>query len=55
MSKIIDKIKKLLALSKSDNPNEAWLALEKARQLMNEYGVSETDLAFAEIKEASAS
>ena len=35
------KIKKLLALSKSPNENEAIAALEKAKQLMEEYGLNE--------------
>jgi len=35
------KIKKLLALSKSPNENEAFSALEKAKQLMEEYGLNE--------------
>lgn len=35
------KIKKLLALSKSQNENEAMAALEKARKLMEESGLSE--------------
>ena len=37
------KIKKLLALSKSSNENEAMAALEKARKLMEENGLSELD------------
>ena len=37
------KIKKLLALSKSPNENEAMAALEKARKLMEENGLSEQD------------
>lgn len=38
------KIKKLLALSKSPNENEAMAALEKARKLMEENGLNEPDL-----------
>jgi len=41
---ILGKIKKLLALSLSDNPNEAALAAQKAVELMNTYGVIEADL-----------
>ena len=37
------KIKKLLALSKSPNENEAMAALEKARKLMEENGLTEQD------------
>jgi hypothetical protein len=39
INKIKDKIKKLFALSKSPNANEAALALEMAQKLMAEYGV----------------
>ena len=39
-SKLIEKIKKLLALSSSPVPAEAELALSKAKALMEEYGVS---------------
>lgn len=42
--KIIEKIKKLLALSLSDNPHEAKLAAQRAVDLMASYGISETDL-----------
>lgn len=42
--KIIERIKKLLALSLSDNPHEAKLAAQKAVELMASYGISETDL-----------
>lgn len=41
---IRDRIKKLLALSLSDNPNEASLAAQKAVELMNTYGFSVDDL-----------
>ena len=36
-SKVVDKIQKLLALAQSPNEHEAKLALQKARQWMNEY------------------
>ena len=42
--KIIDKIKKLLALSASPNENEAQLALEKAQKLMADYCISRNKL-----------
>lgn len=42
--KIVDKIRKLLALSKSDNPNEAAIALQKATALMEEYQIKNIDL-----------
>lgn len=43
--RILDKIKKCLALSSSDNPNEAAAALERAQELMAKYGVSAEQLA----------
>lgn len=46
--RIISKIKKLLALSKSSNANEAAIALNQAQKLMKEYDI---DLANIEIKE----
>ena len=45
----ISKVKKLLALSKSSNPNEAALALERARELMDKYEISSSDLAYSDI------
>lgn len=42
-SHVLNKVKKLLALSESDNVNEASLAWAKARQLMQEYGIHATD------------
>jgi hypothetical protein len=43
-SKIMDRIKKLLALSTSSNPNEAACAAAKAAQLMAQYELEEADL-----------
>ncbi|SHF87575.1 DUF2786 domain-containing protein [Vibrio gazogenes] len=37
--KILDKIKKLLRLAASSNPNEAALALSRAQKLMQEHGI----------------
>jgi hypothetical protein len=51
--KAIEKIKKLFALSKSDEPHEAALALKKAQELMNEYNISMNDIEYS-IKECSA-
>ncbi|MGN0901725.1 MAG: DUF2786 domain-containing protein, partial [Succinivibrio sp.] len=42
--KIIDKIKKLLSLSESSNPNEAALAFSRAQKLMREYCIELGDL-----------
>lgn len=47
--KIMDRIQKLLALSKSDNEHEAAIALKRAQALMQEYNVSELDLELADI------
>lgn len=41
---IVDKIRKLLALSKSSNMHEAEMALKKATELMQEYQLSHQDL-----------
>ncbi|WP_417880344.1 DUF2786 domain-containing protein [Vibrio sp.] len=38
-NKILEKIKKLLRLSQSSNPNEAALALSRAQKLMKEHGI----------------
>ncbi len=53
MDKIIEKIKKILALSKSGNENEAAVALEKARQLMERHGISERDVELSSVGKAS--
>lgn len=42
--KILEKIKKILALSSSSNEAEAALALEKAQNLMARYDLSERDI-----------
>lgn len=44
MKDITDKIRKLLALSKSDNPHEAEIALRKATELMEEFQLNHSDL-----------
>ncbi len=43
-NKILEKIKKVMALSSSSNEAEAALALEKAQELMTQYGLSERDI-----------
>lgn len=43
--KIIEKLQKLLALSASDNENEANLAMNKAEELMREHNLSVADVA----------
>ena len=42
--KIIDKVKKLLALSESSNPNEAFLAAKRARRLMDQHSLTKKDI-----------
>ncbi|WP_048648954.1 DUF2786 domain-containing protein [Nitratireductor soli] len=50
--KIIDKVRKCLALARSGNENEAASALAKARQLMDVHGITEADIAMADVEEA---
>lgn len=50
--RILNKIKKCLALSNSPEPHEAAAALRQAQKLMEAYGVSQTDLSWSEIGEA---
>lgn len=47
--KIIDKIKKCLALAGSSNPHEAAAALRQAQILMDKYGIDHPDLLAAGI------
>lgn len=51
MENVLQKIKKLLALSKSSNINEAAVALRKARELMDANGVTASDLNLSDINE----
>lgn len=41
---LIEKVRKLFALSKSSNEHEAALAMEKARQIMVQHNIEEADL-----------
>ena len=50
-AKILDKIKKCLALSKSANEHEAALALKHAQALMQEYGLSLDDVVMSDVAE----
>lgn len=43
-AKVLDKIKKCLALSKSSNANEAATALRHAQALMRTHGITEADV-----------
>ncbi|SPT68080.1 Protein of uncharacterised function (DUF2786) [Anaerobiospirillum thomasii] len=46
---ILDKIQKLLALSKSTNPSEASIALNRAQKLMAEHNISSQDISLNSI------
>jgi hypothetical protein len=46
---IKDKVRKLLALSKSDNENEAAVALEKANELISKFELDEKSLRFESV------
>ncbi|KPF75843.1 hypothetical protein IP68_04715 [Blastomonas sp. AAP25] len=48
------KIRKCLQLARSANEHEAATALAKARELMEAHGITDDDLAMAEIDEATA-
>ena len=48
------KIRKCLQLAKSANEHEAATAIAKARELMEAHGITDDDLAMAEIDEATA-
>lgn len=50
--KVLEKLKKLLALAKSDNPHEAALALQRAQKLMLAYNITQDDLALSDIDES---
>jgi len=51
LEKIKIKLKKLIALSKSSNANEAALALEMAQKLMMEYGIKRNEVGEFEVIE----
>lgn len=53
-AKILDKIKKCLALSASSNEHEAETALRQARKLMDAYDITELDVQAAEAEERRA-
>ena len=50
MNRILDKIKKCLALAASDNPGEAEAALRQAKKLMDKHGITEAQVKLAEVK-----
>ena len=45
------KIKKCMALGTSTNPHEAAAAMRQAQKLMEQFGISETDVALADVSE----
>ena len=50
LDKIKNRIRKLLALSKSDNENEAMIAMEKANELMAGYNLDESALRYESVE-----
>jgi len=53
-AKIMDKIKKCLALSASSNEHEAEAALRQAKKLMEAHGITDLDIQAAEAEERRA-
>lgn len=53
-AKILEKIRKCMALSASSNENEAAAALRQARALMEKHGISDDEMLAAEAGEAAA-
>lgn len=51
--KALAKIRKCLALAASDNPHEAARAMAQAQKLMQEHGVSDTDIELADVSEVA--
>ena len=52
--RILDKIKKLMALANSGNPHEAANAMRKAQALMKEHQLSQSDVELSSIAEHGA-
>lgn len=52
--KIIEKIKKCLALAKSSNSNEAAIALRQAQTLMRTHGLTENCVELSDVKSVNA-
>lgn len=48
---ILERIEKLMALSRSSNPNEAAVALSRAQKLMREHNISSGDIQMSAISE----
>lgn len=52
---VLERIEKLLALSRSSNPNEAAIALSRAQKLMRDHNVSKGEIALDAIGEITIS
>lgn len=52
---IMERLKKLMALSKSSNVHEAAAAMERATQLMQEHQITEDDLVLSNVTECNTS
>lgn len=53
MQSVMRRLKKIMALSESNNAGEAAAALHQAQVLMEKYGLSQQDIALSEIVEDS--
>ena len=51
--KILNRIKKLLAMGSSCNPHESAIALRQAMLLMQKHGISNKDIDLSQVKESS--
>lgn len=51
-NKILQKIKKCMALSASSNPHEAAAAMRQAQKLMAKFGISDDEVRLADVAEA---
>jgi len=52
--KLVRRIRALMALAESHHPHEAAAALQKARALMDQYGVNEVDVAMADVRKRTS-
>ena len=50
-SKAIEKIKKLLRLTASDNPHEAAAAMRQARAMMEKFSIEDADVELSDVQE----
>jgi hypothetical protein len=54
LERVIRKIKRCLALSKSSNENEAATAMHQAQALMREYRLTELDVRLSDVDEVQS-